>query len=233
MLAVRRSRDRGLVDHGWLLARHTFSFGEYRDREHMGFGPLRVLNEDEVAPGAGFDTHPHENMEIVTYVLSGALRHDDSTGGGEELRFNDVQAMTAGRGLTHSERNASETEPLHLIQIWIKPSERDIEPSYSDRRFDPEGARNRLQTLAGPAGTDGALRIHQDATVSRTLLDSGEDVNVDLKEGRRAWIHVVDGELRVRGEELSPGDALATDEAWILTLAAGERGAHALVFDLP
>lgn len=233
MLTVRRSKDRGFADHGWLHARHTFSFAGYRDRDHMGFGPLRVINEDEVAPGAGFDTHPHDNMEIVTYVLSGSLRHDDSTGGGGELRFNDVQAMTAGSGLTHSERNASETEPLHLIQIWIKPRERDLPPAYADRRFDPEGARNRLQPLAGPEGTDGALTINQNAVVSRAMLDAGADVNLDLAEGRRVWVHVVEGELTVRGEDLASGDALATDEPGVITLAAGGAGAHVLVFDLP
>jgi hypothetical protein len=234
MIAVRRSDERGFADHGWLKARHTFSFAGYRDREHMGFGPLRVINEDEVAPGRGFATHPHDNMEIVTYVLEGALRHDDSTGGGGTLRFNDVQAMTAGSGLTHSEKNGSTTEPLRLIQIWIKPRERDLPPAYADRRFDPAGARNALQPIAAPAGVSGgALPINQDATISRALLDAGAELTLTVEPGRRLWLHVVEGEAGAGEHTLSGGDALSSDEAGELRVVAGRAGAHLLVFDLP
>jgi len=234
MIAVRRSDDRGFADHGWLRARHTFSFAGYRDRRHMGFGPLRVINEDEVAPGRGFATHPHDNMEIVTYVLDGALRHDDSTGGGGTLRFDDVQVMTAGSGLAHSEKNASTTEPLRLIQIWIKPRERDLPPAYADRRFDPAGARNALQPLAAPAGTGlGALPINQDATISRAVLDAGVELPLRIEDGRRLWLHVVEGEARASDHDLAGGDALASDEPGEVRVVAGAAGAHLLVFDLP
>lgn len=233
MIALRRSDERGHIDHGWLDARHTFSFGRYVDRAHMGFGPLRVINEDRVAPGAGFATHPHENMEIITYVLSGALRHDDSTGGGGVLKHHDAQVMTAGSGITHSEKNASTTEPLHLLQIWIQPRSEGLPPAYADRRFDPADAANRLQTLASPDGRDGSLVINQDATLARTLLEPGGSVELKLGEGRRLWVQVARGGGAIAGTALEAGDGASSETPGAYALGAGNDGLEALVFDLP
>jgi len=233
VITLRKSEDRGHVDHGWLDARHTFSFGRYVDRDHMGFGPLRVINEDRVAPGAGFATHPHDNMEIITYVLEGALRHDDSTGGGGVLEHHDVQAMTAGSGLTHSEKNASTTDPLHLLQIWIEPAARDVTPAYADKRFDPAAARNALQTLASPDGRDGSLAINQDATLARVILDQGKSIAITVPPGRRLWLHAATGEGDLAGHALAAGDAASTETPGDYTLTAGAAGLEALVFDLP
>lgn len=233
MITVRRSDERGHIDHGWLDARHTFSFGRYIDRAHMGFGPLRVINEDRVAPGAGFATHPHENMEIITYVLGGALRHDDSTGGGGTLKHHDVQVMTAGSGITHSEKNASTTELLHLLQIWIEPREEGLPPAYADRRFDPDGARNTLQVLASPDGRDGSLLINQDAVLMRTLLEPGQNIDVLAAPGRRLWVQVASGGGRLDETALETGDAASAESADDHVLTAGAEGLEALIFDLP
>ncbi len=233
MITLRKSDERGHIDHGWLYARHTFSFGRYVDRDHTGFGPLRVINEDRVAPGAGFATHPHENMEIITYVLEGALRHDDSTGGGGELRYHDVQAMTAGSGVTHSEKNASSSDPLRLIQIWIEPREEGLPPAYSDKRFDPAGARNRLQILASPDGRDGSLTINQDATLSRVLLDPGERIELSIEDGHRLWVQVVAGEGTLNDAPLATGDGASSEAPGEYTLQAGDVALEVLVFDLP
>ena len=233
MLTIRRSDERGHLDHGWLDARHTFSFGRYVDRAHMGFGPLRVINEDRVAPGAGFATHPHENMEIITYVLEGALRHDDSTGGGGVLRHHDVQVMTAGSGVTHSEKNASTTEPLRLVQIWIEPSEEGLPPAYADRRFDPAGAHGALQVLASPDGRAGSLTINQDALLSRTILEPGQSVTLSVAHGRRLWAQVVAGSGSLGSGAIDLGDGVSTETPGEHTLTAGGDGLEALVFDLP
>jgi len=233
MITTRRSDERGRLDHGWLDARHTFSFGRYVDRAHMGFGPLRVINEDRVAPGAGFATHPHENMEIITYVLEGALRHDDSTGGGGVLRHHDVQVMTAGSGITHSEKNASTTEPLHLLQIWITPAADGLPPAYADRRFDPAGARAALQTLASPDGRDGSLTINQDAVLSRVILDADESVAIHVAAGRRLWVQMARGAGSLAGAVIDTGDGASSETPGEHRLTAGPAGLEALVFDLP
>jgi len=236
VITLRKSDDRGHLDHGWLDARHTFSFGRYVDRAHMGFGPLRVINEDRVAPGAGFATHPHDNMEIITYVLSGALRHDDSTGGGGGggvLKHHDIQAMTAGSGLTHSEKNASTTEPLHLLQVWIEPAVRDVPPAYADKRFDPAPAQNALQPLASPDGRDGSLTINQDAVLSRVFLDPAKTIEITVPPGRRLWIHAAQGEGDFAGDPLAAGDAASTETPGGYALTGGDTGLEALVFDLP
>jgi len=233
MITLRPTDERGHIDHGWLDARHSFSFGRYVDRAHMGFGPLRVINEDRVAPGAGFATHPHENMEIITYVLEGALRHDDSTGGGGVLRRHDVQAMTAGAGITHSEKNASTTDALRLIQIWIMPREDGLPPAYADRRFDPGPAEGRLQTLASPDGRNGSLVINQDATLSRVFLDPGESVPLTIENGRRLWVQAVAGSADLAGAGVSAGDGAHSETPGEITLSAGEQGLEALIFDLP
>ncbi len=233
MITLRPTDERGHIDHGWLDARHSFSFGRYVDRAHMGFGPLRVINEDRVAPGAGFATHPHENMEIITYVLEGALRHDDSTGGGGVLRRHDVQVMTAGSGITHSEKNDSTTEPLRLIQIWIMPREDGLPPAYADRRFDPDAARGRLQTLASPDGRDGSLVINQDAALSRVLLDPGDTVPLTIENGRRLWVQAVAGSAELGGAAVAAGDGAHSETPGEIDLTAGEQGLEALIFDLP
>ena len=233
MITTRPAQERGHIDHGWLDARHTFSFGRYVDRAHMGFGPLRVINEDRVAPGAGFATHPHENMEIITYVLEGALKHDDSTGGGGVLRHHDVQVMTAGSGITHSEKNASTTEPLHLLQIWITPAADGLPPAYADRRFDPEGARAALQTLASPDGRDGSLTINQDAVLSRVILDAGESVTISLAAGRRLWVQMARGAGTLASAVIDTGDGASSETPGEHPLTAGPAGLEALVFDLP
>lgn len=233
MITVRPSAARGHFDHGWLDTRHTFSFAEYYDPQQMGFRDLRVINEDRVAPGQGFGTHGHRDMEIISYVLSGQLAHRDSTGGGSTLRPGDVQRMSAGRGVRHSEFNGSREEPVHFLQIWILPAQGGIEPSYEDRNF-PEAARlNTLKLIAAPEGRDGAMRIHQDVAVYASLLEPGRTVAHALAPGRHAWVQLARGKLRVNGQTLSAGDGAAiSDESMLQLEAEGPDRAELLVFDL-
>jgi hypothetical protein len=232
VIAVRESADRGFADHGWLRSYHTFSFADYYDPANMGFGALRVINEDRVQPGTGFDTHGHRDMEIVSYVLDGALAHKDSTGKGSVIRPGDVQRMSAGRGIRHSEYNASDSELVHFLQIWIEPNEQGIEPGYEETRFDAASKRGALRLIASPDGRDGSVTIHQDATIHAVLLDGAERVTHRLAPGRRAYVHVARGAVTVNGQRLNAGDGLKATDTPELVLERGEQ-AEVLLFDLP
>jgi redox-sensitive bicupin YhaK (pirin superfamily) len=232
MQEVRRAGDRGYADHGWLKSFHSFSFADYYDPEHVEFGPLRVINEDRVAPGQGFGTHGHRDMEIISYVLEGALAHKDSTGSASTIRPDDVQRMSAGRGVQHSEFNPSASEGVHFLQIWIQPSVRGIPPSYEEKRFSAEEKRGRLRLIASPDRAEGSVLIRQDARVYAGLFDGEESVELALQPGRRAYVHVARGAISANGTALQAGDALKLTDTGPLTLAQG-RGAEVLVFDLP
>jgi redox-sensitive bicupin YhaK (pirin superfamily) len=229
---IRRSSDRGFADHGWLKSFHTFSFADYFDPEHVEFGPLRVINEDRVQAGAGFGTHGHRDMEIISYVLAGALAHKDSMGNGSTIKPGDVQRMSAGSGVRHSEFNPSSSEPVHFLQIWIQPAERNIEPGYEEKRFAPEEKRGRLRLIASPDRADGSLLIHQDARVYAGLFTGDEHAQLKVPPGRRIYVHVARGSVTANGAALEAGDALRITDGTPLTLSdAGE--AEVLVFDLP
>lgn len=232
MITVRKSSERGSFDHGWLDTKHTFSFAGYRDSRFLGFRSLRVINEDRIAPGQGFGTHPHRDMEIVTYVVSGALEHRDSLGSGGVLRRGDVQAMTAGTGLTHSEFNHSHDEPCHLLQIWLIPDERGTTPRYDQKHFDDESKRNRLAAVVSGRQVEEALRIGHDSTVYATLLDTGREVTLDLADGRAGWIQVIEGEVDVNGTSLTAGDGAALETVPAIRVTA-RMVSELLVFDLP
>ena len=231
MIAIRRAGDRGHADHGWLKTHHTFSFSSYRDPSHVHFRALRVMNEDFVAPGQGFGTHPHENMEIVTYVLQGALEHRDSMGNGEVLRPGEFQRMSAGTGITHSEFNPSPTEPVHLYQIWLFPDREGIEPSYEQKRFDEVERHNRLRLVASPDAADGSLQIHQDARIFLSSLDAGKQVTHGLGAGRHAWLQVLRGKVAVNGDALETSDGAAVSEESALEIEA-KVDAEVMLFDL-
>ena len=232
MMRIRRSDERGFVDHGWLKARHTFSFGSYHDPAHLSFGALRVINEDRVAPGTGFGEHGHQDMEIVTYLLAGELAHRDSMGNGSVIRPGDVQRMSAGRGVRHSEVNPNAESTTHLLQIWIEPSETGIDPGYEQRRVEDAGKRGRLALIASADGRDGSVHIHQDARIHAGLFDGEERAELPIGAGRRVWVHVARGTLQVNGERLAAGDAAALTREERLALDGGED-AEVLVFDLP
>jgi hypothetical protein len=236
MITLRRSSERGRADHGWLDSFHSFSFADYYDPDHMGFGPLRVINEDRVKPGMGFGTHGHRDMEILSYVLEGALAHKDSIGTGSTIVPGDVQRMSAGRGVMHSEFNASKTDPVHFLQIWIEPAVRGIAPSYEQANVPAAAKRGNLVLIAGPEGSDAAVRIHQDAKLYATILDGSERVAHELADGRRAYVHVVRGAVSVNGLELHGGDAAMLEHETRITLDHGADGraeAEVLLFDLP
>ena len=231
MIRIRRSAERGHANRGWLESRHTFSFGDYRDPEHMGFRSLRVINEDWIAGGGGFPTHPHRDMEIVTYVLEGALAHQDSTGNAGVIRPGDVQRMSAGTGIAHSEMNASESEQVHLLQIWLLPERAGLAPGYEQRTFPEAERRGVLHRVADPAGRDGAVTIRQDARLYAALLDPGETVEHALAAGRHAWVQVARGEAALNGETLVAGDGAAiSDEAMVRLMA--KEPTELLLFDL-
>jgi redox-sensitive bicupin YhaK (pirin superfamily) len=229
---IRRSNDRGFADHGWLKSFHTFSFADYFDPEHVEFGPLRVINEDRVQAGAGFGTHSHRDMEIISYVLAGELAHKDSMGNGSTIKPGDVQRMSAGSGVRHSEFNPSSSEPVHFLQIWIQPAERNIEPSYEEKRFAPEEKRGRLRLIASPDRADGSLLIHQDARVYAGLFTGDEHAQLTVRPGRRIYLHVARGSVTANGAALAAGDALRITDGALLTLSDA-REAEVLVFDLP
>ncbi len=231
MIRIRRAEERGHADHGWLRSAHTFSFAGYHDPNHMGFRALRVINEDRVDPGRGFPTHGHRDMEIVSYVLEGALEHEDSLGHGSVLRPGEVQRMTAGRGILHSEYNPSESEELHFLQIWLLPEEAGLTPGYEQRRFDESERKNRLRLLVSPDGADGSLTIHQDARLYGTTLDAGASVTHAIPPGRHAWVQVARGEVQLGEEQLQAGDGAAISEERELTLRALQP-AELLIFDL-
>ncbi|RTL82504.1 MAG: pirin family protein [Hyphomicrobiales bacterium] len=230
-LSIRKAEARGAARLGWLDSRHSFSFGDYFDPAHMGFGPLRVINEDRVAPGAGFPTHPHRDMEIISYVLEGALEHRDSTGGGGVLRPGEAQRMTAGTGVRHSEYNASDREPVHFLQIWILPEREGLAPGYEQKAFPPGEMRGRLRLLASRDGRDGSLTIHRDVDLYATRLGGGEHVSLRLAPGRGAWVQAARGELTANGARLSAGDGLAVTGGDELRLE-GVSDAEALLFDM-
>jgi len=232
MNEIRRSSERGLADHGWLRSFHTFSFADYYDPQHMGVGPLRVINEDRVQAGAGFGSHGHRDMEILSYVLEGELAHQDSMGNGSVIRPGDVQRMSAGTGVRHSEFNGSQEHPVHFLQIWIEPQQRGIEPGYEEQHFSAADKRGRLRLIASPDRAAGSLLIHQDARVYAGLLDGAERAQLALGPERQAYVHVARGSLEVNGTALAAGDALRLQPAQPLELAQG-RDAEVLVFDLP
>jgi len=233
MLTVRRSAERGRFDHGWLDTRHTFSFADYHDPEQMGFRSLRVINEDVVAPGQGFGTHGHRDMEILSYVLEGTLAHRDSTGGKGTIVPGEVQRMSAGTGVRHSEFNGSETERVHFLQIWLLPDRQGHAPGYEQRAFPDEERRGALRLVASPDGADGSLTVHQDARVYATLLARGEAVERELAPGRHAWVQVARGEVEVNGVRLRAGDGAAlSDERGVRIAGTGEGVAELLLFDL-
>jgi redox-sensitive bicupin YhaK (pirin superfamily) len=233
MIKVRKSEDRGHANHGWLDTRHTFSFADYYDPKFMGFRSLRVINEDRVAPRAGFGRHGHRDMEILTYVLEGSLAHKDSMGHEQILGPNEIQRMSAGTGVMHSEFNASRTEPVHLFQIWIEPATNGTEPSYEQIAFDPKEKNNRWRQLAGPQPGDGSARINQDAQVFVTDLPRGAQLPYQLSANRGAWVHVVRGSAGVNGVSLSTGDAAAiTDENELIVTGGDAESSEILLFDL-
>jgi len=235
MLNLRKANERGHADHGWLDSHHTFSFADYHDPAHMGFRSLRVINDDTVAPGRGFGAHPHRDMEIVSYVLDGALAHKDSMGTGSVIEPGDVQRMSAGSGVVHSEFNASKDKPVHFLQIWLMPTKTGIKPGYEQKRFTDEDKAGRLRVVASPDGRDGSVTIHTDATIYAGLLGQGQRAELALAAGRHAWIHVARGRVRANGQELGAGDGLAISNEAAITvegLADGAERGEVLLFDL-
>lgn len=232
MLQVRKSEERGEADHGWLHSRHTFSFGQYYDPKQSGFGPLLVINEDRVAPAKGFGAHSHNDMEIISYVLEGVLEHKDSLGTGSVLHYGDVQRLSAGSGVRHSEFNGSATNPVHFLQIWIKPNVTGIPPSYEEKHFAPVTKQGRLRLIASSDGREGSVLIHQDADVYATILNGTERVEHPLAPGRMAYVHVIRGKVTVNGTVLGGGDALKLSAEPSVTLSDAEA-AEVLLFDLP
>lgn len=230
-LNIRQASERGHADHGWLNSRHTFSFADYYDPAHMGFRSLRVINDDRVSPGQGFGTHPHRDMEIFSYVLEGALQHQDSMGNGRVLNPGEIQLMSAGRGVSHSEFNPSRTEPLHFLQIWIQPRERGLVPSYTEWRSRPEQADAPKVLVISPDGRDGSATIHQDAGIYRICLQPGQTVTHELKPGRGAWLQMAKGALSLNDVALATGDGASTEAPGTLSLTAN-KPTEALLFDL-
>jgi redox-sensitive bicupin YhaK (pirin superfamily) len=231
MITIRKAAERGHFDFGWLDTYHTFSFGDYYDPEFMGFRSLRVINEDRVAARTGFPTHGHRDMEIITYILEGALEHRDSMGNGSVIRPGEVQRMTAGTGVTHSEANSSETEQVHLLQIWILPSARGLKPGYEQKTFTDDEKRNRLRLVASADGLDGSVIINQDASVYASVLDAGHEAIHQLAPNRNAWVQVARGKIAINGNDLNQGDGTAISDEPAIAIVASEP-AELLLFDL-
>jgi hypothetical protein len=231
MIVRRRAAERGHADHGWLDSRHTFSFADYYDPSHMGFRDLRVINEDRVQPGRGFGTHGHRDMEIISYVLEGALGHRDSMGTGSTITPGDVQRMSAGTGVRHSEMNASASEPVHFLQIWVIPERQGLTPGYEQKRFEDADKQGRLRLIASRDGRDGSITIHQDVDLYASRLNAGDHAQLSLRPGRHAWIQVARGAVTVNGEPLDQGDGAAISDETMLDIAA-TRDAEVLAFDL-
>lgn len=232
MIKIRRSDERGHANYGWLDTFHTFSFNAYYDPKFMGFRALRVINEDTIAPGEGFGTHGHADMEIITYVTRGALAHKDSTGGKETLRPHEVQRMTAGTGIRHSEFNASNTEETHLLQIWIMPEANYLTPGYEQTYFAPEEKKGKLRLVASRAGTDGSVKINQDVALYSSILAKDDEVSYTIAENRHAWLQIVKGSLEINGERLNQGDGAAVSDETLLQLKSLEDETEILLFDL-
>jgi quercetin 2,3-dioxygenase len=233
MISVRHAKERGTANFGWLDSRHTFSFGDYHDPKHMGFGPLRVINEDRVSPGQGFGTHGHRDMEIISYVLEGALEHKDSIGTGSVIRPGDVQVMSAGTGIRHSEFNHSKTEPVHFLQIWVVPDRENLAPRYQQKTFPDADKRGRLRLVGSSDGRDGSVIIHQDVRIFGALLSGGDEVTHALPPGRKAWLQVARGAVVMNGLDLDVGDGAAVEDEPTLTVKAKAHGSEILLFDLP
>lgn len=231
MISIRRAEDRGLTRTAWLDSRHSFSFAHYYDPKHMGFGPLRVINDDRVAPGGGFPPHPHDNMEIVSYVLEGALEHKDSLGSGSVIRAGEVQRMSAGTGIEHSEFNHSKTEPVHFLQIWIKPEAYGIRPGYEQKSFAPAG-ESGFTLIASRDGRDGSVTIHQDTALSLGRLRTGEEISRAVDAGRCAWLQATRGSLALGDHQLKAGDGAAVKEEALIAIRALEEGTEFLLFDM-
>jgi len=232
MITLRPAAERGHANHGWLDSHHSFSFADYHDPAHMGFGPLRVINEDRVQPGMGFGTHGHRDMEILSYVLEGELSHRDNMGNGSVIVPGDVQRMSAGRGVMHSEFNPSRENGVHFLQVWIEPSQRGIPASYEQARIEPADKRGRLALIAAPDGEGGAVALHQDARVYAGAFEGDESARLPLRQGRRAYVHVARGSIAVNGTPLGPGDAAKLEDEPEVRLSGGD-GAEVLVFELP
>ncbi|MEO8739249.1 MAG: pirin family protein [Casimicrobiaceae bacterium] len=233
MLELRRGKDRGIANFGWLDSRHTFSFGEYHHPKHMGFGPLRVINEDRVSPGQGFGTHAHRDMEIISYVLEGALEHKDSIGTGSVIRPGDVQVMSAGTGIRHSEFNHSKNESVHFLQIWVTPDREGIVPRYQQKTFTGANKRGRLCLVGSANGRDGSVVIHQDVEMFASVLDTGEQLAHSVAPGRRSWLQVVRGAVAVNGQEMDVGDGAAAEVETKLLITSRDADSEVLLFDLP
>jgi len=231
MLTLRRAADRGHADHGWLNSYHTFSFADYFDPAHMGFRSLRVINDDTVDGGQGFGTHGHRDMEIVSYVLDGRLEHKDSMGTGSVLKPGDVQRMSAGTGVRHSEFNGSQTDPVHFLQIWIVPNKQGVAPSYEEKHFDEASRRGQLRLIASPDGAEGSVRLHADARIRAALLGAGENLEYVVPPGRHTWVHVARGDLNIQGQRLTSGDAVSTSDEATLKFEA-TQDSEVLLFDL-
>jgi redox-sensitive bicupin YhaK (pirin superfamily) len=231
MLTIRKAAERGHANHGWLDTHHTFSFADYYDPKHMGFGPLRVINDDTVAGGGGFPPHPHRDMEIISYVIDGALAHKDSMGNGSVIKPGDVQRMSAGRGVVHSEFNASEAEPVHFLQIWLLPKGPGLPSGYEQKFFSDEDKRGKLRLVASSDGAEGSVRIQQDARLYASMLAAGDEVSHTIPAKRKGWLHVVTGEATVNGRTLEAGDGVAIDGEEKLSIASATKG-EVLLFDM-
>ena len=231
MITVRKATDRGSVNLGWLDSKHTFSFGGYKDPDHMGFGKLRVINDDRVEPGQGFGTHPHRDMEIISYIIDGALEHKDSMGNGSVMRSNDVQRMTAGSGITHSEFNHSNDEQVHFLQIWVEPAENSLEPGYEQKSFSSDEKLDQLRLVVSHDGRQGSLLIHQDADMYASVLTDGTEIEHLFESGRRGWLQVIQGDVGVNGENLSTGDGASIENESKLSLQSN-GDVEFVLFDL-
>ena len=232
MLAIRKAADRGVSKFNWLDSRHSFSFGSYRDPNHMGFSDLRVINDDHVIPGAGFGTHSHRDMEIVTYVLSGELAHKDSMGNGSVIRPGDVQRMSAGTGISHSEMNHSDEQPVHLLQIWLIPDTQGLKPGYEQKYFDPSERQDRWRLIGSRDGREGSVTIHQDVSLYTATLSAGANLTYRLESDRRAWLQVARGTVQLNGQEMKEGDGAAIAQVDPLNLTAISEDTEVLLFDL-
>ncbi len=231
MLEIRKASERGIAEHGWLSSRHTFSFGQYHDPSQVGFSDLLVINDDRVAPGKGFGKHPHKDMEIFTYVLDGALEHEDTMGTGSVIKPGDVQMMSAGTGIAHSEFNHSKSKPVHFLQIWIVPDKKMVAPRYQQIHFSLKEKRGKLRLIISPEGNEGSLGVHQDARIYAGFFSDGESATLNLNKGQYAYVHIARGSIKVNGLELSEGDGLRVREERSLFLSGG-HDAEVLVFDL-